>query len=193
MNNLMFLTRPVFHPTLILHNAIPRRASMTLLNYSITHQDLEPVLKEVNNLEYRTHRLTLVVGPPQSGKTAFIRKLADTYQAPVLNLNQELVQALLDVPVRLRPLKALEFTKSLITRVPHRTVFLDPTEIIFEPDLKLNPLNLLRDCSRNKTLVATWNGQIDDHYLIFSEPNYPDYCRYPLLELKDILIIKLIS
>jgi hypothetical protein len=64
-------------------------------------------------------------------------------------------------------------------------ILLDNLEIIFDVELKQDPLRLLQGLSRNKTVVASWSGNIVDRYLTYANPAHPEYRRYPI---RDILI-----
>ena len=58
-------------------------------------------------------------------------------------------------------------------------VLLDNTEILFDPALQQDPLRLLQHASRNRTIVASWNGTVDDRYLSYADPGHSEYRRYP--------------
>jgi len=64
-------------------------------------------------------------------------------------------------------------------------ILLDNTEIIFDVGLKQDPLRLLQGLSRNKTVVAAWNGTIVEDFLIYAAPAHPEYRRYPT---RDFLV-----
>ena len=57
---------------------------------------------------------------------------------------------------------------------------LDNTEILFHPDLGHDPLRLLQNLSRNRTVVASWSGTAQDGRLTYAAPGHPEYRRYPL-------------
>jgi hypothetical protein len=67
-------------------------------------------------------------------------------------------------------------------------VLIDNIEILFEVSLKQDPLRLLQQISRNRTVVATWNGTIAGGYLTYAATNHPEYRRYPA---HDLLIVTL--
>jgi len=50
------------------------------------------------------------------------------------------------------------------------TCCLDNTEILFNPILKQDPLRLLQRISRNRTVVATWLGNVTDSHLTYAAP-----------------------
>jgi len=66
-------------------------------------------------------------------------------------------------------------------------VLLDNIEILFEVALKQDPLRLLQSISRNRTIVATWSGSIEDGHLVYAAPYHPEYRRY---EVGDLLVVK---
>ena len=123
------------------------------------------------------HRLILVAGPGGSGKTAALQAVAQRTGAPVVNLNLELSRRLLDLSARERALAVPRLLDEVIGR-GRSPVLLDNTEMLFEPALRLDPLALLQGASRNRTLVAAWNGAFDDRYLICAEPGHSEYRRY---------------
>ena len=124
------------------------------------------------------HRLVLVVGPSGSGKTATLRAVAAHVSAPVLNLNLELSRRLLDLTARQRLLEVPRVLDDLIGRDPP-LVLLDNTELLFDSTIGQDPLALLQGASRNRTIVAAWNGTLDNGYLSYAEPGHPEYRRYP--------------
>jgi hypothetical protein len=52
----------------------------------------------------------------------------------------------------------------------------------------LNPLALLQEVSRNRLIVATWNGTLTGGELRFAYPGHPDFFRqqasgYPVISV----------
>ena len=60
-----------------------------------------------------------------------------------------------------------------------QTRLVDNTEILFDLALQQDPLRLLQHASRNRTIVASWNGTVDDRYLSYADPGHPEHRRYP--------------
>jgi len=44
--------------------------------------------------------------------------------------------------------------------------------------------------SRNRTLVAAWNGSFENNYLIYAEPDHPESRRYSYSQ-SDFLVVSL--
>jgi hypothetical protein len=135
----------------------------------LSHMDTAPDLY---------HRLILVVGPGGSGKTATLRAVAAHAGTSVLNLNLELSRRLLDLTARQRLLEVPRVLDDLIGR-DRPLVLLDNTELLFDPTFGQDPLALLQRASRHRTIVAAWNGTLDNGYLSYAEPGHPEYRRYP--------------
>jgi hypothetical protein len=57
-------------------------------------------------------------------------------------------------------------------------VVLDNLEILFDKDLQQDPLRLLQSISRNRAVVASWNGIMNSGRLFYAEPEHPEYRNY---------------
>jgi hypothetical protein len=133
------------------------------------------------SVECRYHRLVLVVGPARSGKTERLR----TLKQPIVNVNLALSAAMLDFPLRRRSLEAPRLLSDLIASVPTSPVVLDNLEMLFDITLKLDPIACLKHASRNRTVVASFPGVVEDGHLIYAEPSHAEYRRFPA---EDLLI-----
>ena len=67
----------------------------------------------------------------------------------------------------------------MINEIKENTILLDNIEILFDVALKQDPLRLLQGLSRNKTIVVSWNGSIENDFLTYAVPGHPEYRRYP--------------
>jgi len=134
------------------------------------------------------HRLVLLVGPPGSGKTASLQRLAETNNAPLLNINLELSQRMLEVPKSRRPRQADRIFKDVVSAHGGELLVLDNLEILFDPALQLDPLRLLQSVSRNQTVVASWSGALIDGLLTYAEPDHPEHRAYRNVDVVTIPI-----
>ena len=135
------------------------------------------ILERIEGAADLYYRLILVVGPGGPGRPRRCRGWRRT-GAPVVNLNPELSRRLLDRSARERALAVPRLLDEVIGR-GRPLVLLDNTELLFEPFLQLDPLALLQGASRDRTLVAAWNGAAGDRHLTCAEPGHPEYRRYP--------------
>lgn len=137
-------------------------------------EDLPTLVNQASNQFYR---LVLLVGPHGSGKTAVLTELSDTLQRPRLNLNLELATQLLDLSPSRRPTRVGRLFNDLVGCY-ESPVLLDNIEQLFDPQLQVNPLRLLQEASRSRTLVVSWCGVCDKERLVYAEAGHPEYKEY---------------
>ena len=65
-------------------------------------------------------------------------------------------------------------------------VILDNLEILFDNALQQDPLRLLQSISRNRAVVASWNGIVNSGRLLYAETGHPEYRSYDSI---DALIV----
>jgi DNA replication protein DnaC len=129
------------------------------------------------------HRLLLVVGPFGSGKTALLQQTAKALAAPLLNVNLDLSRLLLDLTQRQRLLQLPRLLDEIVSTPGKDVVLLDNLEMLFDRAFGQDPLALIQSLSRNRTLIASWNGTLEDGWLIYGVPEHPEYRRYSTREL----------
>lgn len=139
----------------------------------------ERVIEKIEQAASLYHRLVLLVGPAGSGKTVALREAAMLTGAPLLNVNLEISCRLLDLVGR-RALQVQRVLDAIASETGDDVVLLDNTELLFEPTLRQDPLRLIRGLSRHRTVVASWNGAVEDNHVRYAVPGHPEYRRYPL-------------
>ena len=67
----------------------------------------------------------------------------------------------------------------IINGYPEPVLTVDNIELLFEPSLQQEPLALLQELSRNKSLIVAWGGSYDEQrrVLTYAEPGHPEYRR----------------
>ena len=141
------------------------------------------IIKEIEQAPELYHRLVLVVAPSGLGKTLALKEVRQRLRVPLVNVNLEVSQRMLDLTARQRALQVSSLLEDILREVKSEVVLLDNIEILFEVSLKQDPLRLLQGLSRNRTIVSTWNGEIKDNFLIYASPEHPEYHRYPGTEI----------
>jgi hypothetical protein len=136
----------------------------------------EVVLSLLPQAERQYSRIVLLVGPTGSGKTAILRAVGEALGRPVLNVGRELAERLLPFPPRFRPLEVARQLDELLAA--DGSTLVDNTEVLFDPVLEQEPLHLLQTLSRNRTVVLSWNGRVDDGQLTYGSPGHPAARRY---------------
>ena len=143
------------------------------------------IMQKVKQLDELYHRLMLVVAPAGAGKTTALHNVRDLTGAPLVNVNLELSRGMLGLTERQRALQLPRLLREIVANGGGEMILLDNIEIIFDVGLKQDPLRLLQGLSRNKTLVAAWNGTIVEDSLTYAGPDHPEYRCYPI---RDFLV-----
>lgn len=140
---------------------------------------LARAIEDVSELYYR---LVLLVGPSGAGKTRALLELSSTKGLQYLNLSLELSRRLLDLPTGQRPVAVRRLMEELLSGNTG-PVLCDNIELLFDVSLRQDPLHLLQLLSRQRIIVASWNGSIARGYLAYAVPNHPEHRRYSVQDL----------
>ncbi|MFC1816760.1 BREX-3 system P-loop-containing protein BrxF [Thermodesulfobacteriota bacterium] len=140
----------------------------------------DKIMRKVKQLDELYHRLMLVVAPSGAGKTTALLDVRDRTGAPLINVNLEISRLMLDLTQRQRALQLPRLLREIVDQDAGKMSLLDNTELLFDVGLKQDPLKLLQGLSRNKTVVASWNGAIIGGFLTYAEPVHPEFKRYPV-------------
>lgn len=128
----------------------------------------DQVVRKINQAAELYHRLMLVVAPAGAGKTTALQDVQERVGAPLINVNLDLSRRMLDLTERQRALQLPRLLREIINDAAGEVVLFDNIEILFDVALKQDPLRLLQGLSRNKTVVAAWNGSIDGDHMIYA-------------------------
>lgn len=145
----------------------------------------DKIIRSIQAAEGLYHRLVLLVGETGSGKTGVLWDIAEEVGSSVVNVNLALSGELLELTAKQRSLR-LPGILDQIAGKAQAPVMLDNLEIIFDKDLQQDPLRLLQSISRNRTVVASWNGTMNSGRLLYAEIGHPEYRSY---ESVDALIV----
>ena len=145
----------------------------------------DQVARKINQASELYHRLMLVVAPAGAGKTTALQDVQERVGAPIVNVNLDLSRQMLDLTERQRALQLPRLLREMLNNAAGEVVLFDNIEILFDVALKQDPLRLLQGLSRNKTVVAAWNGSIDGNHMIYAVPDHPEYRRYMV---RDFLV-----
>ncbi|MCF7997364.1 MAG: BREX-3 system P-loop-containing protein BrxF [Chromatiaceae bacterium] len=143
------------------------------------------------------HRLVLLVGETGAGKTAVLRRIAAKRAVPLINLNLALSAQLLELTPKQRALRLPRILEQTLDDARDQTLnlnqpaprpqsqpllILDHLELLFDPQLRQDPLRLLQGLSRNRQVLASWNGRYQAGRLDYAAPGHPEYRRYDSVE-----------
>ena len=153
-----------------------------------TQSAVDQIRERLSGIADNYNRLVLLVGPSGSGRTAVLRALADAEKVPVLNVGAEISRRLLDLTERQRVLQLPKLVEEAVAGLPCNLTILDNTEVLFNPVLKQDPLRLLQGLSRDRTIVASWLGDVDSGHLTYAVPEHPEFRRYPSADLLVVCV-----
>ncbi|MDD2302440.1 MAG: BREX-3 system P-loop-containing protein BrxF [Eubacteriales bacterium] len=145
----------------------------------------DKVIRKIGQAAGLYYRLVLLVGETGSGKTGVLRDVAEEFGTSVINVNLALSSELLELTAKQRSLR-LPGILDQIADQAQSPVVLDNLEILFDKDLKQDPLRLLQSISRNRAVVASWNGTMNSGRLLYAETGHPEYRIYDSV---DALIV----
>ncbi|WP_395624280.1 BREX-3 system P-loop-containing protein BrxF [Sphingomonas daechungensis] len=143
------------------------------------------IKQSIGQAEGLYHRLVLLVGQSGSGKTAALRALADELGASVINVNLALSARLIELTERQRTLRLSALFGGVVEEAG-TVALLDNIEILFDHGLRQDPLRLLQSVSRNRCVVASWNGAVTGSKLTYATIGHPEYRSY---ETTDTMIV----
>ena len=140
----------------------------------------EAVNEQIGHAERLYHRLVLVVGAEGTGKTTALRDLTDTTGAPLINVGVELSRRLLDLAEWQRSIRVAPLLDRIVAETGSGVILLDNIELLFDLALHQDPLLLLRGLSRRRTIVASWNGLMEEGHIQYAVPGHPEHRRCPV-------------
>lgn len=146
----------------------------------------DQIISKVKQAAELYHRLLLVVASAGAGKTTALYDVRARTGAPLVNVNLDLTRKMLELTGRQRALQLPRLLSEIVGNFEAEIILLDNMEVIFDVGLQQDPLRLLQGLSRNKTVVAAWNGTIANNDLIYAVPGHPEHRRYPVL---DFLVV----
>jgi hypothetical protein len=150
-----------------------------------TAAKLEQAIQEAATQYFR---LVILAGAPASGKTASLQAVAQTLGCQLVNVNLELSKRMLELSRTQRSRQVERLLKEVIAAAPGDMVLLDNLEILFDTGLEVEPLRLLQVSSRNRTIVASWNGSFHAGTLTYAEPGHPEFIQFKQTEVVVISV-----
>lgn len=139
---------------------------------------VEQIEQAIGQAAGQYYRLVIIAGLPGSGKTAALQQIASRLSSAIVNVNRELSQRMLEMTRSQRSRQVERLLREVIAGIPGDVILLDNMEILFDPELEVDPLRLLQLSSRNRTLVATWNGSFMAGSLTYAEPGHPEFQQF---------------
>ena len=117
---------------------------------------------------------TLLVSPEVALLEGAATALAQDAAWPLVSVGEALADELLTEPPARWPRAAQRAIRQFVTGV-RNPVVLYRIDIMFEPQLRLDPLVTFRETSRAIPLVVAWPGHYDGGILTYATPEHAHY------------------
>lgn len=135
---------------------------------------LERLVAEIGGLQ---SKLILLVG--KGGKTWLLRALAQRLNVASFNVGVKLGHRLTVTSIPDRGYSTNELLREITdSRCGDAPLLLDNIEVLFEPSLKINPLDLIKRLAHSRPVVAAWPGEMRDDRLVYASMGHPEYRDY---------------
>ena len=135
---------------------------------------LERLVGEVSDLQ---SKLILLVG--NRGKTDLLRALARRLNASPFNVGVKLGRRLAATSISDRSFSTSELLREITDEVRGDVpLLLDNLEVLFEPSLKINPLNVIKLLAHSRLVIAAWPGEMRNDRLIYAGMGHPEHRDY---------------
>ena len=160
---------------------------VTICQRQLVEMNLENIKQAVSRVKRYHEQLVVLCGDACSQQLV---EFSSVENLPMVNVGLELAALLLEVPSVSRPKVAANIFEDLILQKKSETVLLVHLEILFDRSLSIDPLKLLKKCSKNITLVVVWPGVRSGSSLIYAMPNHPEYRFYKESDLVEIVFVE---
>lgn len=140
---------------------------------------LDSLEKLVNEVSALHSKLILLIGRPQSGKSALLNALGSKRDLMSLRVGAELGSKLAALPQRRRQLQTTSILRELADQhAKDNLLLIDNIELLFDRTLQLDPLDLLKQHARVRRVVAVWPGQMNEGRLTYATTGHPEHQDY---------------
>ena len=132
------------------------------------------------------YKLLLIVGQPGTGKSKLIHQYSEDTGTPILDLNPIFGE---EVPEGSDSQYIKDFMKQFLATYKPEVLLLDNKRGLYSKNSKIDLLSFLKEIATTKTVVATWNGMVEDGQLVHIRSKADTNLAYPIdsLECEYIL------
>lgn len=135
---------------------------------------LERLVAEIGDLQ---SKLLLLAG--NGGKTRLLRALAQRLNTAPFNVGANLAHRLAATPSSERGFSTYELLRAITDSASaDAPLLLDNLEVLFEPSLKISPLDLIKRLAHSRRVVAVWPGEMRGDRLAYASIEHPDHRNY---------------
>jgi len=86
-----------------------------------------------------------------------------------------LSKTLLELPEKRYPFLVPSLINQFILNNQNKIIIFKNIELLFHPSLRQNPLQVLRNISRNQPIISFWPGYRNGNKLVYAKRGHPEY------------------
>lgn len=131
--------------------------------------------------------LVLLVGNKETNSLILKKIKEHLHSAILINLGHSLSQKLLHNQIEITQ-NTQNFFADLLKNIDEKFILLDNTDMLFDSNLKFDPLSIFKKIASQKNLIAVWNGTYDQDQLTFAKQGHSEY-RHFTIHNNEVLII----
>lgn len=131
--------------------------------------------------------LVLLVGNKETNSLILKKLKEHLLSAILIDLGHSLSQKLLHNQIEITQ-NPQNFFADLLNNINEQFILLDNTDMLFDSNLKFDPLSIFKKIASQKNLIAVWNGTYDQKQLTFAKQGHSEY-RHFTIHNNEILII----
>lgn len=121
-------------------------------------------------------KLVLIAGGRDDDRSRALLQYSRSIDVKPLSVGIRVAGSLLSSPNRRRPVVAVEeFQRAVDGQDAAGIILLDHLNVLFLPELQLDPLKLLLDSARNRVVVANWPGVFKEQRLEYAFSGHSEH------------------
>ncbi|NMD71289.1 BREX-3 system P-loop-containing protein BrxF [Bacillus sp. DNRA2] len=144
---------------------------------------VKKIEQELEGISTRYYKMILVC---ELSKGTAVKKAAESFGIPLLNISMLLSEKLKEYPSKRMAGRVHSLLSDILRNAGSSTLCLEHIEVLFDPTLKQDVIQLLQPLSRNYTLVVSWKGSYDGRRFVYAVPGHPEY--YECKEFDGIIV-----
>lgn len=141
---------------------------------------MDLLTKEIATASQGDSKLILIIGKPGSGKSKLINEYSKDTGVPILNFDQIFKDDANDIE---------NVMNDFLGNYDKDVLLIDNKRVLYAKDSTIDMLSFLKELAKKITVVATWNGTIEDNKLVHIRSKLPANLEYTI-EDENIKFIK---
>jgi len=130
----------------------------------------QKIEKEIKQLDIRWNKLIFLC---LNNLTIDLKELynGELYE---ININLIVSEALIQIPKNKYPLQIENIINNSL-QTQNELYYLNYIDILFSPELRVDPIRLLENLSKSNKIIVNWPGNYVDETLTYAEYGHPEY------------------